>query len=81
MPWMDAKVADVKNEAEDPKDKQFNPAITIERSFTIYKTRDRLQVRLRKDHLEGYSFVNLPQYELTDGPRLAARLRCRDEGS
>jgi hypothetical protein len=29
MLWMNVKVADVKNEAQDPKDEQFNPAITI----------------------------------------------------
>ncbi|KAF5535571.1 kinase [Fusarium napiforme] len=39
-------------------------------AFTIDKTRDRLQTRLRKDHLEGYSSVNLPQYDPTDGQDL-----------
>ncbi|KAF5530882.1 hypothetical protein FNAPI_13440 [Fusarium napiforme] len=41
-------------------DAMYSP--TFEPPFVIDKTRDRLQVRLHKDHLEGYVLINLPNY-------------------
>ncbi|KAF5585365.1 hypothetical protein FPANT_7532 [Fusarium pseudoanthophilum] len=36
---------------------------TFKPPFVIDNSRDRLQVRLRKEHLEGYLLINLPQYD------------------
>ncbi|SCV57686.1 uncharacterized protein FFB14_15272 [Fusarium fujikuroi] len=44
---------------------------TFEAPFVIDKTRDRLQVRLRKNHLEGYVLINLPQYDPMEAMKAA----------
>ncbi|CVL07186.1 uncharacterized protein FMAN_15315 [Fusarium mangiferae] len=44
---------------------------TFEPPFVIDKTRDRLQVRLRKNHLEGYVLINLPQYDPIEAMKAA----------
>ncbi|RBR01918.1 hypothetical protein FVER53263_20918 [Fusarium verticillioides] len=43
----------------------------FEPPFVIDKTRDRLQVRLHKDHLEGYLLINIPNYDPTEALKAA----------
>ncbi|PCD23296.1 hypothetical protein AU210_014819 [Fusarium oxysporum f. sp. radicis-cucumerinum] len=44
---------------------------TFEPPFVIDNMRDRLQVRLRKNHLEGYVLINLPHYDPTEAMKAA----------
>ncbi|KAF5576267.1 hypothetical protein FPCIR_12696 [Fusarium pseudocircinatum] len=53
-------------------DAMYSP--TFEPPFVIDKTRDRLQARLHKDHLEGYLLINLPNYDPTEALKAAMSL-------
>ncbi|RBR22230.1 hypothetical protein FVER53590_25867 [Fusarium verticillioides] len=50
-------------------DAMYSP--TFEPPFVIDKTRDRLQVRLHKDYLEGYLLISLPNYDPTEALKAA----------
>ncbi|KAF4944307.1 hypothetical protein FGADI_12791 [Fusarium gaditjirri] len=44
---------------------------TFEPPFVIDKIRDKLQVRLRNEHLEGYLLINLPKYDPMEAMKAA----------